>query len=198
MPSKTVAKRAQAAKPKVRPKPSQRPASKPATRKASSKPAAKPAKAAASKPKGSSKPAKVTPSKGAAGPAKFGRAGTAGKAEGDAAVQAWLSAVKPEHQDRLRRIDAVLTEEMPGVRKAIKWSMPMYGLPGQGWIAHIASFNHHVAVGFFAGAQLQPALPAGESGSMRRLKLESPEQYDEPQLRSWVRQAAKLPGYGKA
>src|SRR5688572_15837682 len=65
----------------------------------------------------------------------FGRPGTAGKAEGDDAVKAWLDGVKPEHQEMVRKLDALIGRELPGVRRAIKWSMPLYGLPGQGWIA---------------------------------------------------------------
>lgn len=128
---------------------------------------------------------------------KFGRSGTAGKGDGDEAVQAWIDGVKPAQQAFVRRIDAIVGEELPGVRRGVKWSMPMYGLPGQGWLVHVGSFKDYVAVGFFAGTSLKPQPPTGESGHMRRMNYAGDAVLDEAQLRSWLRQARELPGWGK-
>ena len=131
-----------------------------------------------------------------AGKPKFGRPGTAGKGEGDAAVQAWLAGVKPEHQEIVRRLDALATKTIPGVRKAVKWSTPLYGVEGLGWVAAIASFKEHVALRFFSGANLKPPPPDGTSALMRGISIRGAEDYDEKRFRSWFRQAGKIKGWG--
>jgi hypothetical protein len=163
------------------------PPKKPAPRKAS--PARKPP---AKKPIAKKPAAK----KAAAKKPAFGRSGTAGKAEGDAAVRAWIAGVKPEHRPLVERVDALIAEIVPDVKRAVKWSMPMYGRAGQGWFAHIGAFKNHVAVGFFLGTSLDPPPPAGESGKMRRVNIHGPDEYDEKQLRSWIKQAASMKGWG--
>jgi len=129
--------------------------------------------------------------------ATFGRAGTAGKADGDDAVREWLKAVRPDQRAILKRLDALITESVPGVRKALKWSMPMYGLPGIGWFAHVAAYKNYVTLGFFKGTELSPVPPYGGSQTMRRVNIPSMEAVDEPLFRSWIQQAATRPGWGK-
>ena len=31
------------------------------------------------------------------------------------------------------RLDALIEAEVPGVRKAVRWNTPFYGIQGQGW-----------------------------------------------------------------
>lgn len=170
----------------------------PAKKRAAPKDAAKktPAKKAAPK----KAPAKKAPARKAAAAAKpsFGRPGTAGKAEGDAAVRAWMEGVRPEHRRLVERLDALVAEEVPDVKRAVKWSMPMYGREGQGWFAHVGSFKDFVALGFFAGAELSPPPPHGEGQGMRRVRIHGEGDLDERQLRAWVRQASRIKGWGKA
>ncbi|MEA3199101.1 MAG: hypothetical protein QOE90_529 [Thermoplasmata archaeon] len=119
------------------------------------------------------------------------------KGEGGAAVKAWIAHAKPQHRALAQRLDEIITEELPGARKAVKWGAPFYGLEGRGWVATFASFKAYVSLGFFAGASLKPEPPEGESGLMRRVKIVDGTEPDEKQIRAWLRQAAKLPGWGK-
>jgi hypothetical protein len=168
-----------------------------ATRKAAS-PTKKPKAAAKKATKKAATPSKATKAATKkATPPKFGRTGTAGKAEGDGAVKAWIAGIKPEHQEIAHRFDALAGETLPGVKRAVKWNAPFYGLPGKGWVATMGSFKEYVSIGFFAGAKLTPAPPLGESGSMRRVTLHSAADYDERQLRAWLKQASDLQGWGK-
>lgn len=127
---------------------------------------------------------------------KFGRAGTAGKGEGDAAVRAWMESVKPNHRPIVERLDALIGEVVPDVKRAVKWSMPMYGRPGRGFFAHLGSFKNHVRLGFFAGARLDPPPPEGEGKGMRSVNIQDPSDVDEEQFRSWIKQASSIQGWG--
>ena len=109
------------------------------------------------------------------------------------AVENWLSRVKPELQPLARRIDALIMEAMPDAVCAIKWNVPFYGLKGQGWIASINAFKAHVKLLFFNGGQLRPALPTGKGNNA--IDHRSVEEIDEKQVKAWLKQAKKLPGW---
>ena len=55
------------------------------------------------------------------------------KADGDAPVQAYIAAMPGWKRDVGRRLDALIVRAVPGVRKAVKWNSPFYGVEGQGW-----------------------------------------------------------------
>ena len=125
------------------------------------------------------------------------------KGDGDAPVQAYIAAMPGWKRDVGRRLDALIVRTVPGVRKAVKWNSPFYGIEGQvedqGWFLGIHCFTNYVKVAFFRGAALRP-VPPGESKSKdtRYLDIHEDDQLDEAQLAEWVKQASLLPGWGKA
>jgi hypothetical protein len=40
------------------------------------------------------------------------------------------------------RLDALIVRTVPGVRKAVKWNSPLYGVEGQGWFLGIHCFTN--------------------------------------------------------
>src|SRR2546423_15453064 len=54
------------------------------------------------------------------------------KGGGDAPVQAYLAAMPGWERDVGRRLDALIVRTVPGVRKAVKWNSPFYGVEGPG------------------------------------------------------------------
>jgi hypothetical protein len=118
------------------------------------------------------------------------------KADGDAPVQAYIAAMPGWKRDVGAHLDALIVNEVPGVRKAVKWNSPFYGLDGQGWFLSFHCFTKYVKVTFFRGASLRP-LPPGESKheEVRYLDIHEHEQIDQDQLANWVQQASKLPGW---
>jgi hypothetical protein len=118
------------------------------------------------------------------------------KGDGDAPVQAYIAAMPCWKRDAGRRLDALIVRTVPGVRKAVKWNSPFYGVEGQGWFLGIHCFNNYVKVAFFRGSSLRP-LPPGESKdkNTRYLDIREDDQLDEAQMATWIRQAADLPGW---
>jgi hypothetical protein len=118
------------------------------------------------------------------------------KAEGDAPVQAYIAAMPGWKRDVGRRLDALIVRTVPGVRKAVKWNSPFYGVEGQGWFLGIHCFTKYVKVAFFRGTSLRP-VPPGESKhkEVRYLDIREDDQLDEAQMATWIRQAASLPGW---
>ena len=117
------------------------------------------------------------------------------KADGDAPVQAYIAAMPGWKRDVARRLDALIVSTVPGVRKAVKWNTPFYGIQGQRWFLGFHCFTKFVKVAFFRGTSLRP-VPPGESKSKdtRYLDIHEGDQLDEAQLAAWVKQASQLPG----
>ena len=117
------------------------------------------------------------------------------KADGDAPVQAYIAAMPGWKRDAGRRLDALIVRTVPGVRKAVKWNSPLYGVEDQGWFLGVHCFTKYVKVAFFRGTSLRP-VPPGESKSKdtRYLDIHEDDQLDEVQLAAWVKQASQLPG----
>jgi hypothetical protein len=117
------------------------------------------------------------------------------KAEGDAPVQAYIAAMPGWKRDVGRRLDALIVRTVPGVRKAVKWNSPFYGIEGQGWFLGFHCFTNYVKVTFFRGTSLRP-VPPGESKQkeVRYLDIHEDDQLDEAQFAAWMKQASRLPG----
>ena len=121
------------------------------------------------------------------------------KADGDAPVQAYIAAMPGWKSDVGRRLDALIERAVPGVRKAVKWNSPFYGVegPGQenGWFLSYHCFTKYIKVTFFRGTSLRP-VPPGESShkDVRYLDIHEHDRLDEAQFTAWVTQASRLPG----
>ena len=117
------------------------------------------------------------------------------KADGDAPVQAYIAAMPGWKSDVGRYLDALVVRTVPGVRKAVKWNSPFYGIEGQGWFLSFHTFTNYIKVAFFRGRSLRP-VPPGESKykEVRNLIIHVDDQLDEAQLAAWVKQASQLLG----
>lgn len=82
------------------------------------------------------------------------------KGDGDAPVRAYIAAMPGWKRDVGRRLDALIVRTVPGVRKAVKWNTPFYGVEGQGWFLGFHCLTKYVKVAFFRGTSLRP-LPPG-------------------------------------
>lgn len=116
------------------------------------------------------------------------------KGYGHKPVQAYIAAMPGWKSDLGRRIDAIIEREVPGVRKAVKWNSPFYGIEDDLWFLSLHCFTRYVKVTFFRGTSLEP-VPVGKSKhpEVRYLDIHEDE-FDEAQFAAWVRQASGLPG----
>jgi hypothetical protein len=117
------------------------------------------------------------------------------KGYGDAPVEAYIASMPGWKRDVGRRLDALIMRTVPGVRKAVKWNSPFYGIEGHGWFLSFHCFTNYVKLAFFRGTSLRP-VPPGESKSKdtRYFDIHEDDPLDEAQLAAWVKQASLLPG----
>jgi hypothetical protein len=109
------------------------------------------------------------------------------KADGDAPVQAYIAAMPGWKRDVGKRLDALIVRNVPGVRKAVKWNSPFYGIEGLGWFMSFHVFTRYVKVTFFSGTSLR-SVPPG-------IDIHEGDKLDASQMAKWIKQSAALPGW---
>ncbi|HYD72044.1 MAG TPA: DUF1801 domain-containing protein [Candidatus Binatia bacterium] len=116
------------------------------------------------------------------------------KGYGDAPIKAYIAAVPDWRRDVVKRMDAIITRAVPGVKKAVKWNSPLYGMEEGLWFLSVHVYARYVKVTFFKGASLKPP-PEGKSKYPQIRHYDVHEgQLDEKQFAAWIKQASKLPG----
>ena len=116
------------------------------------------------------------------------------KGEGDGPVQAYIAAMPGWKRDVGARLDSLISEAVPGVRKAVRWNSPFYGSDDGGWFLSFHCVTRYIKVTFFDGASLHPAPPVeSKRADVRYWHIFESDKMDEGQFLNWVNQASELP-----
>jgi len=116
------------------------------------------------------------------------------KGNGDVPVQAYLNAMPGWKSKIGHRIDQIVSQVYPDVRKAVRWNTPLYGKE-DGWIFSIYCYKEYVQLTFFRGVDLVPVPPVGSKvEGVRYFNIREVDVLDEELIAVWISQATKLPG----
>ena len=110
-----------------------------------------------------------------------------------AGVADWLTHVMPDLQPIVAHLDGLIRKTIPGLQYAVKWKKAYYGLSKHGWIIEMVAYDVSVNLVFFAGAKFDPPPPQGEGS--RYVKIRTLDEARAPEIRDWIAQAAKHPGW---
>lgn len=117
------------------------------------------------------------------------------KGLGDGPVQAYIAAMPGWKQAVGRRLDALIEQAVPGVRKAVKWNSPLYGVEEGRWFLGLHCFDRYVKVAFFEGAALNPPPPvASKQPKVRYFHVHEGDEIEQALFGDWVTQASAMPG----
>lgn len=115
--------------------------------------------------------------------------------ESHAEIDAWMKQIMPALQPIVKHIDATIRKTVPDLRYGIKWRKAYYGVPKHGWIIELVAYDVSVNVVFHGGADFDPPPPLGEAGRSRYVKVKTLDEAKRPELRVWIEQAARTPGW---
>jgi hypothetical protein len=110
-------------------------------------------------------------------------------------IEDWIRRVMPDLQPIVNRLDELIREALDGLQFAVKWKRPYYGLPELGWVIEVAAYDVSVNVVFFGGADFDQPPPLGSTGRDRYVKVRTLEETEAPEMRTWVEQAGRVPGW---
>ncbi len=118
------------------------------------------------------------------------------KGDGDAPVQAYIAAMPGWKRDIGRRLDDLIVATVPGIRKAVRWNSPFYGVEDMGWSISFHCFAKYIKVAFLYGKSLTPMPPIdSKDPDARYYHIYEDGNFDEDQMADWVRQATAIPGW---
>jgi hypothetical protein len=110
-------------------------------------------------------------------------------------IDDWLRRQMPHLQPIVQELDRSIRATIPGVHYAVKWKRPYYGLPELGWIIELAAYDVSVNVVFLGGADFDSPPPLGTTDRTRYIKVTTLEEAQRPELRNWIEEASRTPGW---
>ena len=117
------------------------------------------------------------------------------KGYGDGPVQDYIAAMPEWKQELGEHLDALICRAVPGVRKAVKWNQPFYGLEDDLWFVSFRCYTAYVQLTFFQGESLDPVPAKGSKvPGVRYHDIHEDDEVDDELLVSWIEQASELPG----
>jgi len=130
--------------------------------------------------------------------AMTGKASPARPAEGDKPVFDYIASLPQPQRGIAERLDALATQAVPDLKRAVKWGMAYYGV-ADGWCFSSGAFVGHVKLMFIRGTEMNPeppVTPIGMGKATRGVELTSADELDEAQVIAWMAQAALKPFAG--
>jgi hypothetical protein len=115
--------------------------------------------------------------------------------ESHADIDDWIRRVVPDLHPIVQRLDETIRGTIPGLHYAVKWKKAYYGVLEHGWIIELVAYDVSVNVVFFGGAEFDPPPPLGNTDRTRYVKVKTLEEAQAPELRTWIEQAARTPGW---
>lgn len=111
------------------------------------------------------------------------------------AVGEWIRRTMPDLNPIVTHLDALIRKIAPDVQFAVKWKKAYYGLPEPGWIIELVAYDVSVNVVFLGGADFQSPPALGTSGRSRYIKIRTLEEAQQPEVKGWIEEAARVPGW---
>ncbi|HEY7874301.1 MAG TPA: DUF1801 domain-containing protein, partial [Actinomycetota bacterium] len=100
----------------------------------------------------------------------------------------------PDLHPIVKQLDELICTTVPDLQYAVKWKKAYYGLPELGWIIEMVAYDVSVNIVFLGGAEFDSPPPLGE-GRSRYVKLKTLEEAQGPEVREWIQQAGRVPGW---
>lgn len=110
-------------------------------------------------------------------------------------IAEWCRRQMPGLQPLVMQLDELIQGTTRGLDLAIRRNHAFYGLPNLGWIIELAPYAVSVNVLFLGGADFPNPPPLGTTDRTRYIKLNALDDAQRSQLRSWIKLAARTPGW---
>lgn len=110
-------------------------------------------------------------------------------------IEQWLGDLVPHVKPLVQHLDETICAEIADLQYALKYRRAFYGLPELGWLIELAPYFVSVNILFLGGADFEVPPPLGSVGRTRYLKVRNLTEASQPELRNWINQAGRTPGW---
>lgn len=110
-------------------------------------------------------------------------------------IDEWLRRVMPDLQPIVAHLDREIRDALPDLQYAVKWRKAFYGVPELGWVIELVSYDVSANIVFHGGADFDDPPPLGETGRSRYVKVRSLAEARAPEIRAWIEEAGRVPGW---
>lgn len=110
-------------------------------------------------------------------------------------IEEWCRHLMPDLQPIVQGLDELIRATVPDLEYAVNRKRGYYGLPGLGWLIEIAAYDVSVNVLFLGGTDFESPPPLGTTDRTRYIKVTSLEEVQAQELREWIEQAGRTPGW---
>lgn len=107
----------------------------------------------------------------------------------------WCQRLVPGLQPIIKQLDAEIRATLADLDYAVKWKRAYYGTAQLGWVIELAAYDVSVNVVFLGGADFESPPPLGTADRTRYVKVTGLEEAQRPELRQWIEQAGRTPGW---
>ncbi|MEZ5419071.1 MAG: DUF1801 domain-containing protein [Vicinamibacterales bacterium] len=112
-----------------------------------------------------------------------------------AEIEDWIRRVMPDLNPIVTHLDELIRKMLPGLQYAVKWKKAYYGSPDLGWIIEMVAYDVSVNLVLLGGADFDSPPPLGDADRSRYVKLKTLEEAKAPDIRAWIEQAGRVPGW---
>lgn len=117
------------------------------------------------------------------------------KGDGEGPVRDYIAAMPGWKRGIGKRLDELIDQSIPGVRKAVKWNQPLYGVDGETWLVSFRCYTDYVQLQLLQGDSLDPKPPKdSKHDGVRYLDIHEDDDVDWDQVRAWFEKSGTLPG----
>jgi hypothetical protein len=110
-------------------------------------------------------------------------------------IDEWCRRLMPDLQPIVKRLDKLIRATVPGLDYTVNRKRAYYGLPELGWIIELAAYDVSVNVLFLGGADFESPPSLGTADRTRYIKVKSLEEAQQPELKKWIEEAGRTPGW---
>lgn len=110
-------------------------------------------------------------------------------------IEEWIRKVMPDLHPIVEWLDRTIRRTLSDVHYGLKWKKAYYGLPELGWVIELVAYDVSVNVVFLGGADFDSPPPLGSNGRSRYVKVKTLDEAKTPEMREWIKQAARVPGW---
>jgi hypothetical protein len=110
-------------------------------------------------------------------------------------IDEWLRRQMPDLQGIARRLDELIRETIPKVHYAVHRKRAYYGLSKLGWVIEVVAYDVSVNVLFLGGADFDSPPRLGTTDRTRYVKVTTVTETEQAELRRWIKQAGRTPGW---